>query len=255
MSSRVSPDDIPPATPPEAWQALLRFARLLARPLDRFLRIEAASGILLLVAAATALLWANSAWAESYVRLWHTPLGIRIGAFNFERTFDWVVNDVLMVIFFFVVGMEIRREVHDGELSEWRRAALPAIAAGASFDAASWSIATAVFVGLFVGKPLGVLLASALALQLRIALLPAGLQRRQLLVLGVVAGIGFTMALFIAQLAFSDSTQLAAAKLGVLVASGAAAAVGLALGRLLLAPAATAGIARSADEAESSTLA
>jgi Na+/H+ antiporter 1 len=108
----------PPSSPPEAWEPLLRFARLAGRPLERFLRIEAASGILLLVAAAVALVWANSPWAESYVRLWHTPLGIRIGSFTFERTLEWFVNDGLMVIFFFVVGVEIRREIHHGELSE-----------------------------------------------------------------------------------------------------------------------------------------
>src|SRR5512145_2893797 len=118
-----------PTSPPEAWEPLLRFARLAGRPLERFLRIEAASGILLLVAAAAALVWANSPWVESYVHVWHTRVGVRFGTFTFERSLEWVVNDGLMVIFFFVVGMEIRREVHHGELSEWRRAALPAVAA------------------------------------------------------------------------------------------------------------------------------
>ena len=61
--------------------------------------------------------------------LWHTPVGIRVGTLTFERSLEWIVNDGLMVIFFFVVGMEIRREIHHGELSEWRRAALPAAAA------------------------------------------------------------------------------------------------------------------------------
>jgi NhaA family Na+:H+ antiporter len=117
------------SSPPEAWEPLLRLARLASRPLERFLRIEAASGILLIVAAAVALAWANSPWGASYTHLWHTPLGIRIGPFTFERTLEWFVNDGLMVIFFFVVGMEIRREIHEGELSEWRRAALPAAAA------------------------------------------------------------------------------------------------------------------------------
>lgn len=87
------------------------------------------SPIHLIVAAAVALAWANSPWGASYTHLWRTPLGIRIGAFTFERTLEWFVNDGLMVIFFFFVGMEIRREIHHGELSEWRRAALPAVAA------------------------------------------------------------------------------------------------------------------------------
>ena len=130
MSSHTKADPGPLASsPPEAWEPLLRLARRATRPLERFLGIEAASGILLLVAAAVALGWANSPWADSYRELWHTPLGIRIGSFRFERSLEWFVNDVLMVIFFFVVGLEIRREVDHGELSEWRRAALPAAAA------------------------------------------------------------------------------------------------------------------------------
>jgi NhaA family Na+:H+ antiporter len=438
--------------------------------LERFLRIEAASGILLLVAAAVAMAWANSPWAAAYHRLWQTPVGIRIGSFAFERDLEWVINDGLMVIFFFVVGMEIRREIHHGELSEVRRAALPAVAAlggmvapaciylalardpaahagwgvpmatdiafavgiltllgprvppalrvlllalaviddlgaivvialfyssgiqlaglvvaalglagvfllqrfgvrtkvayvppalvawggiyaagihptiagvlvGLATPVRAWlgpdgfvlglrremdhlvSVSTselsshefaltlrrvdssrreamspaesliealhpwvafgimplfalanagvvisreelgagstvvlsAVALGLVIGKPLGVLGACALTLRTGVATLPRGLSFRHLLVLGVVAGIGFTMALFVAQLAFVDPSRLAAAKLGVLCASGLAAVLGLALGRLLL-PAATAtGAALTADEAESST--
>jgi NhaA family Na+:H+ antiporter len=76
---------------------------------------------------------------------------------------------------------------------------------------------------------------------------------QHLVVLGVVAGIGFTMALFVAQLAFVDPRLLAAAKLGVLVASGGAAVLALALGRLLLTPSMLEKVALTADEAESST--
>jgi Na+:H+ antiporter, NhaA family len=460
-----------PSSPPEAWEPLLRIARVAGRPLERFLRIEAASGILLLLAAATALVWANSPWAASYTALWHTPLGIRIGGFEFERSLEWFVNDGLMVIFFFVVGLEIRREVHHGELSEWRRAALPAAAAlggmvapaalymvfaggpetrsgwgvpmatdiafavgiltllgkrvpaalrvlllalaviddlgaivvialfyssgvaisgllvaaagfagvfamqrfgiraklayvipsivawagiysagihptiagvivglvtpvrawlgpdgfiagvrqelealsvaapsaltshelagtlrhvnvarreamspaeslietlhpwvafgimpvfalanagvavsGGDFDAASWNVATGVAVGLLLGKPIGVLVMSWLTLRLRIGTLPMGMGIRHLLVLGIVAGVGFTMSLFIAQLAFDDAQLLSAAKLGVLAASGIAAVLGLVLGRLLLNPVSIdVGAAQTADEAESST--
>jgi NhaA family Na+:H+ antiporter len=124
-SSLVSPSS--PA--PEAWEPLLRLSRLARRPLENFLRIQAASGIVLLVAAAVALVWANSPWAHGYHALWSTPLGLRVGDFTFERTLEWFVNDVLMVVFFFVVGLEIKRELHHGELSEPRRAALPAAAA------------------------------------------------------------------------------------------------------------------------------
>lgn len=471
MSTNASPSSSPLSSPPpEAWQPLLRLARFAGRPLERFLRIEAASGILLLVAAAVALVWANSTWAESYVHLWHTPLGVRVGAFAFERSLEWFVNDALMVIFFFVVGLEIRREVHAGELSEWRRASLPAAAAlggmlvpaglylvfasdpatrsgwgvpmatdiafavgiltllgkrvpaalrvlllalaviddlgaivvialfystgvslsgllvaaaglGGVFAMQRFGVRTklwyvvpsvvawagiytsgihptiagvivglvtpvrawlgpegfitgvrkelsqietsapgglsshdlaialnhvdvarreamspaeslietlhpwvafaimpifalanagvsissgppdpdasrvmiAVAVGLLVGKPVGILLAGWLTLRSGLGTLPAGMNLRHIVVLGVVAGVGFTMSLFIAQLAFSDPALLAAAKLGVLAASGVAAILGLGLGRLLLTPRETAGAATTADEAECST--
>lgn len=471
MSAKPPPADAAlPPTPPEAWEPLHRLARFAGRPLERFLRIEAASGILLLVAAAVALVWANSPWAASYVALWDTPVGIRVGPFSFERTLAWVVNDGLMVIFFFVVGLEIRREVHHGELSELRRAALPAAAAlggmlapaalylafaggaatrsgwgvpmatdiafavgiltllgkrvppalrvlllalaviddlgaivviaffyssgvavsgllvagaglggiflmqrlgvrtklayvapalvawagiyaagvhptiagvivglmtpvrawlgpdgyvvgvkkelellaqvspskltthelaeslkhvdearreamspaesliealhpwvafgimpvfalanagvslgGGTLGAEAWTVAAAVAVGLVVGKPIGILLTTWLTLRLRIGTLPAGIGVRHLVVLGVVAGVGFTMALFIAQLAFTDSGLLAGAKLGVLAASGVAAVLGLVLGRALLAPVMPVEAAKTADEAEGST--
>jgi Na+:H+ antiporter, NhaA family len=390
-------------------------ARLAADLSARFLRLEAASGVVLILATAVALAWANSPWSGSYAHLWHTSLGLRVGAFAFERSLEWFVNDGLMVIFFFVVGMEIRRELHHGELSDWRRAALPGAAAlggmlvpaalylvfagspatrsgwgvpmatdiafavgilallgrrvpaalrvlllalaiiddlgaiiviaifyssglalsgllvaaagigvitamqrsgvraklayvapalvvwagiyaagihptiagvivgmmtpvqardgavspadwlieklhswvafgimpifalanaGVSLtsgplDPNSWRVVAAVAIGLVVGKPVGVFLACWLALRLRIAALPAGTGLRHLVVLGVVAGVGFTMALFIAKLAFTDATLLAAAKTGVLAASAIAAVCGLILGRLLLAPAAT----------------
>jgi NhaA family Na+:H+ antiporter len=124
---------------------------------------------------------------------------------------------------------------------------------GGALDAASWSVVAAVGIGLIIGKPVGILLASWLTLRLRFGTLPAGMTLRHLVVLGVVAGVGFTMALFIAQLAFTDPSLLAAAKLGVLAASGGAAVLGLVLGRLLLAPVVAAHAAQTADEAESST--
>jgi NhaA family Na+:H+ antiporter len=118
-----------PDRPPEAWEPLLRLARLARRPLDRFLAIEAASGVLLLVAAAVALGLANSPFADDVKAFWQTPVGLQIGEWQFARSLEWIVNDGLMAIFFFVVGMEIRREIHHGELSTLRRAALPAAAA------------------------------------------------------------------------------------------------------------------------------
>jgi len=464
-----SPADSLPHSPPEAWEPLTRVARFARRPLDRFLRIEAASGILLLVSAAIALAWANSPWRESYGQLWQVPVGVRVGGLVFERSAAWIVNDILMTVFFFVVGLEIRREMHHGELSEWRRAVLPAtgalggmivpaalylilagapdirsgwgvpmatdiafaigiltllgkrvpaslrllllaiaviddlgaivvialfyssgisilglaVAAGGvllillmqrfgvrskigylvpsaavwggiyaagihptlagvivglltpvrawlgpvglqsgvrreleqlaalppadlsthtltgplrqidrirretlspvdtlieslhpwvafaimpvfalanagvslsdtTLDSSAFAITAGVGVGLVLGKPVGILLAMGLTLRLRIGRLPSGLGFSHLLVLGLAAGIGFTMALFIAQLAFTEATYLSAAKLGVLASSAAAAILALVLGRLLMKGGPTTQERQSADRAEPS---
>lgn len=468
MSDKSDSRSEPTPLPPGAWGPLHRFARLAGKPLEQFLHIEAASGILLLVAAAVALLWANSPWADIYAHIWHTPIGLRVGSFAFERPLEWFVNDGLMVIFFFVVGLEIRREIHEGELSEWRRAALPAAAAvggmaapalvyvaiagapvtrsgwgvpmatdiafaigvltllgprvpsalrvlllavaviddlgailviaafyssgisvmgllvaglgvagilllqwlgvrvkaayvvpalvvwaaiytaglhptiagvvvglltpvrawlgregfvtgvrreleqlknpdevsshqfgealqevrmarrealspaeslieslhpwvafgimpifalanagvvltGSALDESSWRVILGVAVALVLGKPLGVMIASWLTLRFKVGTLPQGLNFRHLLVLGTVAGIGFTMSLFIAPLAFADARLLGAAKLGVLLASAVAALLAFGLGRVLLGGKPAPGAARDADEAEAST--
>ncbi len=96
-------------------------------------------------------------------------------------------------------------------------------------------------------------MASFLTIRLGLSRLPVGVTARHLLVLGVVAGVGFTMALFIAQLAFADARLLAAAKLGILLASAVAGTAAVSLGRVLLPATADAGAARTADEAEASS--
>src|SRR5690606_4342125 len=106
-----------------------RLVRRASAPVERFLAIQASSGILLLAVACLALLWANSPWAESYERLWHTRFGLSVGSWSFERDLHFWINDGLMTVFFFVAGLEIRREIHRGEVSRWRRAALPLVAA------------------------------------------------------------------------------------------------------------------------------
>lgn len=396
----------------EVERDLLKWARVVARAVERFLAVEAASGVLLLAATAAALVWANSPWAEGYARLWHTPLGVRGQDFAFERSLEWIVNDGLMVVFFFVVGLEIRREIHAGELSEGRRAALPAVAAlggmlvpaavyglvvGGGAGAAGWGVPMAtdiafavgaltllgprvptalrvlllslaviddlgaivviaafysaglrplgfvaalvgvgvvlllrqlgvrsklayvppsvvvwagvlaagvhptiagvliglltpvrtapgeaespaesllrslhpwvafgimplfalanagvslrgvkldaeasrvfsgVVLGLLLGKPLGVMAACWLGVRAGLSL-PSGVSWRHVGVLGAVAAIGFTMSLFIAQLAFHDQQLLKVAKLGVLLASGSALVGSVFLGQTLLAP-------------------
>jgi Na+:H+ antiporter, NhaA family len=115
--------------PPGAWAPIHVAARRLLSPIQRFLEIEAASGIVLMVATAVALVWANSPWSGSYHALWHMDLAISLGPWAFDRPLHFWVNDGLMTIFFFVVGLEIRREMYEGELSDLRRAALPLVAA------------------------------------------------------------------------------------------------------------------------------
>jgi NhaA family Na+:H+ antiporter len=405
-----SPPDRP--HPPGTWPAARATARRLISPLERFLAIEASSGILLLLAALAALAWANSPWRSAYENLLHAPLGFRVGGFAFERNVGFLVDDVLMVVFFFVVGLEIKREVRAGELSGLRKAALPAFAAlggmlvpagiyllfnagkaavggwgipmatdiafavgilallgkrvppplrilllalaviddlgaiiviaffyssgvglaglavaaggvaliflmqklgvrapwayivpgvviwagtyaggvhptiagviiglctpirpwpdreaespgarlerslhgwvafaimpvfalanaGVSLDAARLSggglrVLAGVVVGLVVGKPAGIMMVSWLAVRSGLAALPAGVRWSGVLVVGVVAGIGFTMALFIATLAFPPGPLIEVAKLGILMASVVAGAIGLTVGRFLL---------------------
>jgi Na+:H+ antiporter, NhaA family len=458
--------------PPGAWPAARAAAQRLLSPVERFLSIEAASGILLLVAALLALVWANSPWREAYQALWHTPVALALGSWRFERDLHFVINDGLMVVFFFVVGMEIRRELHAGELSKLRRAALPAFAAlggmiapaciylalnaggeatsgwgvpmatdiafavgvlallgkcvppalrilllalaviddlgaivvialfyssgldlgglavaagglalvlafqklgvraplvylfpalvmwagvlrsgihptlagvilglvtpvrawldprelvdyagataaavadgdgprpahdrhglvhrlaaldiirretvsplerllhalhpwvafvimplfalanagvplgAARLDGAGAGVLAGVMLGLVVGKPVGILALCWAAVRLRLAALPAGVGWLQLLVVGLVAGIGFTMALFIAGLAFPAGALLEVAKLGILGASAVAAVAGLIAGRLLLPRTAPTGAAATAAAAEAST--
>jgi NhaA family Na+:H+ antiporter len=401
------------------WSPLRRVAQAAQRRVTAFMHIQASSGIVLLAATLIALILANSPWNATYRHVLGLPLGVHLGGLAFERSLGWFVNDGLMVIFFFVVGLEIRREIHQGELSEWSRAALPVAAAlggvvlpavlylaiarepavrpgwgvpmatdiafalgilsllgrripsslrvlllalaviddlaailvialfysagialegclvallgflgvvvlrafgvrrkfayflpaivawagvyaagvhptiagvilgfmtpiepyppaeddesagepkspsqelidglhpwvafmimplfalanagvtltGFSLDALSASLVKGTVVGLLLGKPIGIGLAVALMLALGIGKLPSGLGKRHVLVLGTVAGIGFTMSLFVAELAFEDAKLLGAAKLGVLLASGAACVLALVIGRFAL---------------------
>ena len=95
----------------------------------RFLRTETAGGGVLLAAALIALLWANSPWDGSYTRLWATEVDFRVGTVGYTNDLRHFVDEGLMTLFFFVVGLEIKRELVAGELRFWRSAALPALAA------------------------------------------------------------------------------------------------------------------------------
>lgn len=99
------------------------------RPFQEFFNVEASSGIVLLVCTAIALIWANSAWSDSYFELWLTNLTVKMGDFGLSKPLILWINDGLMAVFFFLVGLEIKREVLVGELASPRRAALPMAAA------------------------------------------------------------------------------------------------------------------------------
>ena len=120
MSRHPSRAALPPA------QAV---AERLFTALERYLHVEAGSGIALILAAVVALLWANSPAAHLYHYLWDSPIAIQLGPVAVEQTLHFLINDGLMTVFFLVVGMEIRREMHHGALADWRVAALPLAAA------------------------------------------------------------------------------------------------------------------------------
>ena len=103
--------------------------RLVARPIARFLHTEAAGGIVLLASVVLALLLANSPFGPGYESFWLTEVSLTVGPLHLTEDLRQVVNDGLMAIFFFVVGLEIKRELVVGELNSARNAALPAIAA------------------------------------------------------------------------------------------------------------------------------
>ena len=133
-------------------------ARLL-KPLEEFLRVETASGLVLLVAAGAALALANSGLHGAFAGFWDAP---RLPG---QHSLQFLVNEVLMAVFFLVVGLEIRREMHDGALSSLSQAALPLVAAAGGIVAPAliylaltgqaeldgWAIPTATDIAFAVG--------------------------------------------------------------------------------------------------------
>jgi NhaA family Na+:H+ antiporter len=103
-------------------------ARYVARPLREFLRVEAAGSVVLLLAALAALGWANLG-GTGYADFWHAHVGLDVGGFHLSGSLQHWVNDGLMVVFFFVVGLEIKYELVSGDLRDPRTAALPVVGA------------------------------------------------------------------------------------------------------------------------------
>ena len=98
-------------------------------PIQRFIHTEEIGAMVLLAAAVTAILWVNSPFSDSYFELWATRIDFDIGVFAIHHDLKSFAKEGLMAIFFFVVGLEIKRELLHGELSTVRKAVLPAVAA------------------------------------------------------------------------------------------------------------------------------
>ncbi|WP_082491524.1 Na+/H+ antiporter NhaA [Pedobacter sp. Leaf194] len=98
-------------------------------PVSRFVHLEYTSGIVLLISVLVAILWANSSLGESYHHLWETPFKIGLGEHLLDKPLHIWINDGLMALFFFVIGLELKREFMEGELSTVSKALLPMTAA------------------------------------------------------------------------------------------------------------------------------
>jgi len=112
-----------------AWAERSYIVRQVLLPAQAFIHTQVVSGAVLLAAALAAIVWANSPWQESYFDLWDTTIIVDVSLFSIEEDLRHWVNEGLMVFFFFVVALEIKRELAHGELSDRRRAALPVAAA------------------------------------------------------------------------------------------------------------------------------
>jgi len=116
------------AQDPRTAQRRQRVERF-TRPVQQFIATETAGGVVLLVAAVIALIWANSPWSHSYHELLEHHFLIDLGFWRLDESVHFWINDAAMVIFFFVVGMEIKREAVVGELSDIRRVVVPIMGA------------------------------------------------------------------------------------------------------------------------------
>jgi NhaA family Na+:H+ antiporter len=103
--------------------------KLLMAPFQWFFQRETSSGLVLFFAALLAIVWANSPWRQAYFDLWHLPLTLGFDKLRLSLSLHQWINDGLMAIFFFLVGLEIKRELLVGELSSVRSASLPILAA------------------------------------------------------------------------------------------------------------------------------
>ncbi|MDJ0974513.1 MAG: Na+/H+ antiporter NhaA [Planctomycetota bacterium] len=141
-------------------------ARRLTAPFRRFLHVESSTGLVLLACTAVALFLANSRWADTVAAFWSTPISITLGPIDLTYPLWYWINDGLMALFFFVIGLEIKRELVSGELSDRRAIVLPLFAAiggaavpaliflainGIDANAKAWAVPTATDIAFVVG--------------------------------------------------------------------------------------------------------
>ncbi len=122
--------------------------RRLTAPVQRFMHVQAASGLVLLAATVTALAIANSPWSGEYLEFWNSEFAIKFGAVELSHSLKHWINDGLMGIFFFVIGLEVKRELVTGELRDPRSAALPILAA-----VGGMLVPAALYLALQAGEP------------------------------------------------------------------------------------------------------
>jgi len=168
----------------EAIRQPAYIVRAIRAPIQSFIHTEEVGAIFLLIASAAALGWVNSPWSESYFNFWHIEVSFDIHFIAVTEDLRHLVNDGLMAIFFFLVGLEIKRELLHGELSTVRKAVLPAVAAvggmvvpalvyllvnGLDENAVGWGIPMATDIAFALGVL--ALLAGRIPVELRVFLL------------------------------------------------------------------------------------
>jgi len=109
------------------WEKFFR--KTVYSAFEAFLHAQMTNGIILMLFTLTALIWVNSPWSASYEHLLHTHIAFSVGSFSLDHSVHFWVNDGLMTLFFFHVGLEIKREILVGELSDFKVAVLPILAA------------------------------------------------------------------------------------------------------------------------------
>lgn len=215
-----------------AWRGRSKGERValiaqVSQPLRRYLGTEAAGAALLLATTVLALAWANSPWSGSYQDLLRTPVAMTVGGDGLDMDLHHWVNEGLMTVFFFVVGLEVRRELALGELTDRRRVLVPAIAGvtgllvpAALYLAVNAGTDAAAGWGVVIGTDTAFLLGALavvgprLSTQLRLFLLTMSVADDILAV--TVIGVAYSDALHV------PSLVVAVACLGVLVALGRA---------------------------------